>query len=107
MTPRRLRVRLIDDEGDAVDGKDVEMVGTNSGNGYWTCRVKQFGTWNYHFPFAPFQASGRGAQVQVAPLWFSQGVWAPEFVVLATFSLPEDDLELIERIEVELIRPGG
>jgi hypothetical protein len=40
-------------------------------------------------------------------LWFNEELWLPELPIVATFSLPEDDLELIERIEVELIRPGG
>jgi hypothetical protein len=113
VTPRRLRVRLIDDEGDAVDGKDVELVGFNDG-------VKQFGTQAdpqsvlegsyfgpiFLAPFATYKAS-RGGQVQVAPLWFDSSLWLPELPILVRFSLPEDDLELIERIEVELIRPGG
>jgi len=121
LSPRRLRVRLMDDEGDAVDGKDLEL-------GAWPDELsemrrspKNFGvqaafqsvTRSSTIPreeqFIPFRglSAAAGANLRFAPLWFNEELWLPELPIVATFSLPEDDLELIERIEVELIRPGG
>ena len=109
VTPRSLRIRLSDADGEAVDGRDVQMGEISAG--YLNRWRVDFAGGRWLTPFA-WVTSLR--IVAVAPLWGtdrSRGsldvLLTTEVVVPVNFTLPAEDLELIERIEVELIKPAG
>jgi len=106
LPPRSLRIRLLDADGVALDGRDF-VVG------------ERFETIVPIFKAQGFRAfawggrmSGQRSFAMLAPKWLganSPTIWtfADSVVFNQSFEMPEDDLELIEKIEVELIRPGG
>ena len=115
---RVLQVRLLDGEGGVIDGMDLPL----SDLGRFTLPHKPGSTGlagvepaNPHIGvLTPMFGGSLGRAVDgdfgpilVAPKWLNGKQFATEAVVETSFTLPLDDLELIERIEVELIRPGG
>jgi len=118
LPPRVLQVRLLDGEGGVIDGMDLPL----SDLGRFTLPHKPGSTGlagvepaNPHIGvLTPMFGGSLGRAVDgdfgpilVAPKWLNGKQFATEAVVETSFTLPLDDLELIERIEVELIRPGG
>lgn len=112
--PRALRVRLLDGDGEAVDGADFDLADREGSSS---------GRFALATPFAnrlasPFVATQGTSQLNIGPLWLPQSGFqmeaglrgapaSPEMVKLVTFKLATEDIELIQRIDVELIGPRG
>jgi len=116
--PRRLRVRLLDAHGSAVDGSDAVL----SDLGAFTLPHKPGGVglqglekWNpYIQVLSPMIGGCMGSVVvggcnrlYIGPRWINSGQQASDGVVEVQLTIPNEDLEAIERIEVELIKPAG
>ena len=112
VTPRSLRIRLSDGDGEAVDGRDVQMgqISTDGPSRWLIGSRSIFGEPSDKYGYTPFAWTAGRRVVAVAPMWGADGgvgLLFTEAVVPVNFTLPAEDLELIEKIEVELIKPAG
>ena len=117
LSTRQLRIRLLDAAGETVDGANLNL----STIGRFTLPPTESGTLeglesaNPHVrvlsPMISGHMDGNRGQVWVLPRWqnsdYQRVVQASEATVTVQLRMSPADLEVVEKIEVELFGPGG